>query len=1062
MSNPLNITFINAGAGSGKTYRLTELLYQSLFDGLARPERVIATTFTRKAAAELRERARGKLMEHGAWLLSQQIGAARIGTVNSVCGDLLQRFAFEAGVSTDLRVLDENQSVVMFRKSLDSVLELSTRQSLNALAMRLGIQDRFGNVIWEERVLKVVEQARANAIAPSSLSAMAEENAQDLLGHFGKPLGKDSTTDLQAKLRDVIPLLQAEQAKRSVKDTAAYLDLCLQAQKALRFGGLPWSDWVKLSKGVVGANSRNHVASLCLTAGGYLKHPGFHQDIRDFLRLVFEVAAAAMEVYAGQKRDMGLIDFIDQEQLLLGALELEPVAEALAGDLDLLLVDEFQDTSPIQLAIFLKLAALAKKTYWVGDPKQSIYGFRGSDPELMHQVRSLVSSQEILGDSWRSTPSLVALNNAVFKKAFHGQYKVEEIVLNARRPDPAGSPAALLHWQLQGSNESVRGQSLAQGVRRLLVSGAKVVDRAERAERPLRCSDIAILTRSNDKVSDLADALSQAGVPVAIEQAGLLGTPEAVLALACLRRLNDPYDTLATAEIVSLVTSASPEVWLTDRLAWLKQHEVAHHLWKEEGDAPLPLLQQLAGMRSSLAVLSPREAMQRVITLCNLSDIVTAWRPESAIVRQRLDNLQQLVELAGQYEEECRSSASAATVSGLLLWLGELADNELDTRALSSVDAVQIMTYHKSKGLEWPVVVCTDLNATIKSRLWDISTASRNGFDAAKPLQGRFIRYWPWPFGLLKKIDGLAGIEESPIAVTLMSQATQEAQRLLYVGMTRARDRLVLALGSKETADQGWLGSLGCGEWLNPQEDADTLALPDGSTIPYGCKACTPEEKGPGVTKDSGTTYWFNLATGVRPGLPMMVSPSAIGSSGQYGVLEEVRLDARIPLAGSIQGEMDRLGTGLHACIAFAVSQQRRALSGAEVTAIMSNLGMASWLDAERAAQQITAFLEWIHQRWQPVACHAELPVQQILAGDTGQILRGQIDLLLETADGWILIDHKSNPGGQAGWEGLAVKHGGQLQAYREAVERVSGKPVLESWLYLPVSGAAVRVGERA
>ena len=92
MNSPGNITFINAGAGSGKTYRLTELLYESLFSGFAQPERVIATTFTRKAAAELRERARTKLMERKAWSLAQQIGAARIGTVNSVCGDIVRGF----------------------------------------------------------------------------------------------------------------------------------------------------------------------------------------------------------------------------------------------------------------------------------------------------------------------------------------------------------------------------------------------------------------------------------------------------------------------------------------------------------------------------------------------------------------------------------------------------------------------------------------------------------------------------------------------------------------------------------------------------------------------------------------------------------------------------------------------------------------------------------------------------------------------------------------------------------------------------------------------------------
>ena len=1063
MNSPGNITFINAGAGSGKTYRLTELLYESLFSGFAQPERVIATTFTRKAAAELRERARTKLMERKAWSLAQQIGAARIGTVNSVCGDLLQRFAFEAGVATELRVLDENQAEERFRQALDAVLDLPARNVLNDLSRRLGIQDKFTKaLLWESRVQAVASQARANSIPPSALSVMAEDNANDLLSYFGKPVRKNLNAELVASLSATIPLLRNEQAKKEVKATTDYLELCEQSLKALGTDSLPWSDWVKLAEGSVGAKSRDHVAGLCLMAGQYLKHPGLHRDIRDFLKQVFSVAAQAMEVYAGQKRQMGMIDFIDQEQLLLGALELGAVSEVLAGELDLLLVDEFQDTSPIQLAIFLKLASLAKKTYWVGDPKQSIYGFRGSDPLLMHEVQKGVTAKEILKDSWRSTPSLVALNNAVFKQAFQGQYPSAEIVLNATRHEPAGQEPALEHWQLAGKNDGLRRNALSQALLKAFHAESLLVDKETGTLRRMHYSDIVILARSNDKITELADTLTQAGIPVSIEQPGLLATPEVVLALACLRRLSDPYDTLSTAEIVSLSTSESPEIWLADRLAWLRQDAVKQYLWKEAGENPLPILQQLAVMRPELSVLSPREAMQRVITLCNLPSVVVAWRPDAETAKRRLANLQQLLELAVQYEEECQSSARAATISGLLLWLGDLADNEQDVRAMPSVDAVQVMTYHKAKGLEWPVVICTGLTADIKSRLWDVSTISREGFDAACPLQGRFIRYWPWPFGAKEKVSGMGDIEQSEVAAKFMRLATEEAQRLLYVGMTRARDKLIMTLSEKETGSEGWLGALRCEAWFKPLGSVNKMVLPGFGDIPYRCELFQPEEVSAGVPTQTDPACWFNPAAGILSREPLKVSPSGKGPSDRYIVVEEIRLAARIPLAGSIQGEMDRLGTGLHACLAFAVSQKRLSLDADQIDRIMSGLGMKDWVDVALASAQLTAFLNWIQSRWQPIAVYAELPVQQSLTVPAGQVLRGQIDMLLETADGWILIDHKSNPGGAAGWEGLACKYGGQLQAYREAIEHVTDRPVLESWLYLPVSGGAIRIGEKS
>src|SRR6266404_1620525 len=100
------LRFISAGAGSGKTYRLTELLHQMLADGRVRPSGILATTFTNKAAAELRERVRSHLIHQGQHMLATAIGQARIGTVNSVCGNLLARFAFEAGMPVEQRVLD--------------------------------------------------------------------------------------------------------------------------------------------------------------------------------------------------------------------------------------------------------------------------------------------------------------------------------------------------------------------------------------------------------------------------------------------------------------------------------------------------------------------------------------------------------------------------------------------------------------------------------------------------------------------------------------------------------------------------------------------------------------------------------------------------------------------------------------------------------------------------------------------------------------------------------------------------------------------------------------------
>ena len=155
------LRFVSAGAGSGKTYRLTQILHEKLSSGQAAPGGVIATTFTRKAATELRERVRTALLEKGEFALANAMGQARIGTVNSVCGGFLERFAFEAGLAPEQRVLEEAQSGALVREAIDAVSDSSTVQDIVELARRLGIES------WEDALKSLIDQARANDIPPA-------------------------------------------------------------------------------------------------------------------------------------------------------------------------------------------------------------------------------------------------------------------------------------------------------------------------------------------------------------------------------------------------------------------------------------------------------------------------------------------------------------------------------------------------------------------------------------------------------------------------------------------------------------------------------------------------------------------------------------------------------------------------------------------------------------------------------------------------------------------------------------------------------------------------------
>ena len=147
-------------------------------------------------------------------------------------------------------------------------------------------------------------------------------------------------------------------------------------------GSVPWDMWAKLASLDVGIRSRDAIEPVIKAAGSHDKNPKLRKDVVAAIDLVFRLAAQSLEAYQVHKLAHGMLDFADQEVHMLELLMREDIRQRLAGELDLVMVDEFQDTSPIQLAIFLQLAAIAGRSVWVGDQKQAIFGFRGTDPSL--------------------------------------------------------------------------------------------------------------------------------------------------------------------------------------------------------------------------------------------------------------------------------------------------------------------------------------------------------------------------------------------------------------------------------------------------------------------------------------------------------------------------------------------------------------------------------------------------------------------------------------------------------------------------------------------------------
>ena len=1046
-----HIHFISAGAGSGKTYRLTEVLEQALSEGRATPGAVIGTTFTVKAAGELYDRVRTRLIERGRPLLSEQMAQALVGTVHSVCGRLLARFAFELGLSPEINVASVEDGARLFNQALDDVLSAERVREMNLRAERLGLIDDREGTGWQDHVTKIAKQTRSNDIDPGVLAEMGRESAERLLAYFPEAMAEDGAREaLLAAVEGAIANIDLASDKTG--KTRDYVGVLRSAAAELPRENCRWTLWISLSKRAPARRSEGPSMPVREAASCYDRHPGFHADIREYIEGVFEIAGGALSRFQSLKTERGLVDYEDMEQLALRALDDPAVMERLQEEVELLLVDEFQDTNPMQLALFMKLARFARDVVFVGDVKQAIFGFRGSDPELVREALEGLdargSSRDVLDSSRRSRPSVVRYLNTIFGQAFERDGMGRELVeLYPVRPEAHDAPA-VVRWTLPATRRvSDRADALALAISDLVCSSHPVSERATEEPRPVAFGDIAVLAATNDHVQAIAKALRDRRVPMKMTLAGLLDTPEVCLARACLCRLNDPADTIATAEIRALGSCEEPEVWLGDRLRWLEAGEDSRS-WSETDN---PIVSRIARLRGDIITQSPVEIVARVINYVGIRPTVTAWGPDAITASQRQRNLDAFVDLAAEYENHCASQHEAATLTGFLFWLENPTSPELDLQpVVTGGNAVHVLTYHRSKGLEWPVVVATDFHHTWRSRIWDVRVESNaDTLDLDNPLEGRNIRFYPNVFGRnTKDVPVLDCIMESQEGLRARAVADAEGRRLAYVGMSRARDTLIVAVPPSNPRDGAWIESFNS-EHLLPS--GDEHPLPDGDPIPSdvldldGAEFAEPEPA-------PFTPAWFVERSPTEVRLRERLAPSAALPNKGATVGEVIEVGPRIRVHGD---DMGRIGTALHAAIAaeFVNPGSDDAVECARAL-ICSGAGdgAVAPADAVACARRLRSLLR---TRFSLRRILVEHPVE--LAHENGQVLHGWIDLLIETEAGWIVIDHKSSPRPRAEWADEAIGYSGQLAAYAGAL-RGSGFECAGCWVHFPVGGGFVEV----
>ncbi len=826
----MQLKIISAGAGSGKTFRLTQEMVQ-LLKGPVRPEGIIATTFTKKAAAELQDRVRVRLLKEGMVQEAEALGSAMIGTVHSLGVKLLQRFAYEAGVSPEVAIIADEDHQTLFNLSLATVLSEERVVRMESYCELFGM-DAGDGFDWRKEVRALIEIARSNGFGEEMLQESARRSFAAFQEFLDEP---DPDTERASKmgLKDVISavLTSLEANGDTTKVTADAAGKLRQILRELDLRQrLPWRYWAQMEKLEPSRKSKEDMEPLKQLVRTHLCFTEFHNDIRGFLEELFGLAAAAMQEYAEYKKKRGLIDYTDMEVLVNHLLDRSDVCEVLRQELDLLMVDEFQDTSPIQLEIFLKLSRLAKNSVWVGDPKQSIYGFRGAAPELMYAIihqTGGIRKEDIQSDSWRSREDLVGAVNALFCRAF-SDMDPDQVALNAKRlkaKEPQEMANALHLWKFDLDEEEKKTNSRAPGkpwtelciafaLREFLNSGCYVLPKDESVARPVQPGDVAILCRTNSDCATMAEALHTAGLGVSISLPGLMQTAEARLILSCLKYLLHYQDTLSVAEILLLAENLPVEAMIEDRLLYLEQQEAAIAGRGRWGEA-YTMIRELQQLKPRAAELSCAETLDLLLGELDLRRIIASW----GNVAQRLDNVEIFRKLAVQFEDSCNRLQAASSLGGFLLWLNRLEASGRDFQSPGqSQGAVNVLTYHKSKGLEWPVVICHNLESRLRSDIWGVEIRfDTPTVDLDNLLGNRYLQYWVNPYGSQAANTCLANrITEHPARAKRVLLALEEERRLLYVGLTRARDYLIFPYGLQPTR---WLNRT----WHQGQDDLPTL-----------------------------------------------------------------------------------------------------------------------------------------------------------------------------------------------------------------------------------------------
>lgn len=846
-TDPTRNVVLEASAGTGKTRVLVDRYVNLLRAGID-PDHILAITFTRKAAAEMRERIIGRLREASRlsapdlarWRdLKDRLGDIAISTIDAFCLSLLREFPLEADVDPAFELADDTEVPRIISESLDQAFRMCRAVAKEDDAVAL-VFAQLGERRLRTGIAALVDR---RLVAPRALRRYLSQGPRDLTveiaclraatrlrEHLGdvpgglEPFLRDGPIrhPHMAMLASDITQLCAPQPRLSLRTRAeqAAFRVLVDRLRAyfLTAEGRPRD---KVFRGT------EYRAIHCATEAAWKRHrerasaiaPAIAETWRAFrrdlnviqARGVWRIFAVALRQYQRHLDARALLDFAGVLEravhLLKGMDEFAHSRYRLEARYRHVLVDEFQDTSRAQWELVAQLVrnwgeglgasadALAPSIFIVGDRKQSIYGFRDADVGVLDEAAQFVRALRPDGDprraisvSFRSAPPLLAFINDAFQ-AIAGDPLPRRDAFRFRETDrfPVSSDTV----EPESALGLIAGQHVSEAADRVgdeivrLIASATVRDRALGTRRQARPADIAILFRSRDSHRAYERALEKRGVATYVYKGlGFFEADEVQDVVAVLRYLADPASDLRAAALLR-----SRVIRLSDRGVATLAPRLAAAILAPEPPATLALLdpedrdvfdalrRAVPIWRSWVDRMPPWDLLSRL-----LQETAYAYELRGPGHRQARENLKKLGAMVRRFQN--RGYATLARVAD---HLEQLAVGDESNATIDAQDAVSLMTVHAAKGLEFPIVFIVNIN--------------RGTGGARAP-----IRVSPAGDGgpSIAIADFQSEADEDALA-----REREETKRLLYVAMTRARDRLYLCGTLKDGACRMGRGSLG-------------------------------------------------------------------------------------------------------------------------------------------------------------------------------------------------------------------------------------------------------------